>query len=289
MLFYRYGVKKQVMAKVKIKPGLPEQESEEKRLAGRKAWRAVAVLGIFILITSCFVLLFFLMRKAFFSENPHFKLSKLEIINGSYWKNKEKLLSARTGVYPGDNVFNINYFNLRKKIEQIPGIEKAEVVRILPDKLQIKIVERIPRAVLYSPGGTLVVDEKGVIIPRHESAVHGPLPVITQTPGSGMLRPGDKVDSLLPSIDLIMVTLRNYPDISIECIQPEGEESLKFYMRYRRGKGYWVIIPLKNRGLPYLLSALQTSIIQAHWKRLDVFSFNLLYDGQVALKIVQKP
>ncbi len=272
------------MANVKIKPGLPEQESEEKRLAGRKVWRAVAVLGIFCLITSCFILLFFLMRKAFFSENPHFKLSRLEIINGSYWKGKEKLLCYRTGIAPGDNVFNINYFKLRKKIEKIPGIEKAEVVRILPDKLQIRIVERIPRAVLYSPGGELVVDEKGVIIPRLESAIHGPLPVITQTPGSGVLRPGDKVDSLLPSIDLIMVTLRNYPDIAIECIQPGNEDSLKFYMRYRRGKGYWVIIPLKNRGLPYLLSALQTAIIHAHWKRLNVSSFNLLYDGRIVTK-----
>lgn len=272
-----------IMANVKIKPGLPEQESEEKRLARRKAWRAAAVLALFCLITGAFILLFFLMRKAFFSENPHFKLTRMEIINGSYWKGKEQLLGHRTGISPGDNIFSIDYFNLRKKIELIPGIEKAEVVRILPDKLQIKIVERIPRAILYSPGGELVIDEKGVIISRRESAIHGPLPVITRTPGVGALRPGDKVEALMPSINLIMVTLRNYPDIAIECIQPENEESLKFYMRYRRGKGYWVIIPIKNRGLPYLLSALQTAIINAHWKRLNVSSFNLLYDGRVVL------
>lgn len=271
------------MANVKIKPGLPQQESEEKRIASRKIWRAVAVMGFFCLITSVFILLFFLMRKAFFSENPHFRLKKMEIINGSFWKGKEKALSVRTGVSPGDNVFSINYFALRKKIEKIPGIEKAEVVRILPDKLQIRVVERIPRAVLYNPGGMLVVDEKGVVIPRYESAVHGTLPVITRVPGAGRLRPGDRVETLMPAIDLIMTTLRNYPDIAIECIQPESNESLKFYMRYRNGKGYWVIIPLRNRGLPYLLSALQTAIINAHWKQLKVSTFNLLYDGRVVL------
>ena len=37
-------------------------------------------------------------------------------------------------------------------------------------------------------------------------------------------------------------------------------------------------------GLPYLLSALQTAIIHAHWKRLNVSSFNLLYDGRIVTK-----
>ena len=272
------------MTSVKVKPGLPEQESEERRLAGRKIWRAAAVLGLFCLITAAFIFLFFLMRKAFFSENPHFRLKRMEIINGSYWKGKEKVLGFRTGVKPGTNVFNIDYPALRKEIEKIPGIEKAEVVRILPDKLQIKIAERIPRAVLYSPGGQLVVDEKGVVIPRQESAIHGSLPVITHIPGGGIVRPGDKVEILLPALNLIMTTLRNYPDIAIECIQPGKGKSLQFYMRYRGGKGYWVIIPVENRGLPYLLSALQTAIINAHWKQIKVSSFNLLYDGRIVTK-----
>ena len=271
------------MANIKIKPGRPEHESDEKRLARRKIWRTVALLGIFCLIIALFVLLCLLMRKAFFSNNPHFRLNKLEIVNGSYWEGKEKLLCARTGVAPGNNLFRVDYDSLRKKIESIPGIEKAEVIRILPDKLSIKVIERIPRAVLYSPAGHLVADEKGVIIPRRESAVHGHLPVITRIPGVPYLRPGDRVEELLPSLNLIMTTLRNYPDISIECIQPDSNESLKFFMRYRGGKGYWVIIPLENRGLPYLLSALQTAIINAHWKNLKGTTFNLLYDGQVVL------
>ena len=282
-ILYTEECEQQFMTNIKMKPGLREQESEEKRLARRKIWRAAALLGIFCLIISVFILLFFLMRKAFFSENPHFKLSRMEIINGSYWKGKEKLLSSRTGIAPGHNLFNLDFAALRKKIESIPGIEKAEVVRILPDKLEIKVVERIPRAVLYSPAGHLVVDEKGVVIPRKESAVHGALPVITRVPGVRYLRPGEKVDVLMPSINLIMTTLRNYPDIAIECIQPGNSESLKFYMRYRGGKGYWVTIPLSDRKLPYLLSALQTAIINAHWKQLKGNSINLLYEGQVVL------
>lgn len=271
------------MANVRIKPGLPEQESEEKRLFRRKMWRAAAVLGLFLLTAVLFILVLFCMRKAFFSANAHFKLKKLEIINGSYWKGKEKALCIKTGVFPGDNLFSIDYPRLRKRIELIPGIQKAEVIRILPDKLQIKVSERIPRAVLFNPGGQYVVDEQGVIIPRAESAVHGNLPVITTIPGRKSFRQGETIDSLLPSIDLIMMTLRNFPDIDIECVLPGDEEKLEFFMRYRGGKRYRVLIPLRNRGLPYLLSALQTAIINAHWQQRKVSGFNLLFDGRVIL------
>ena len=282
MLFYTQR-KTYKMAKVKIKPGLPEQRSEEQRLSRRKLWRALVVLLFFILMTAGVIFLFFSMRKAFFSHNRHFKLKKLEIINGSFWHGKEKSLSYRTGVYPGVNLFSVDYASFRKRIESISGIEKAEVVRILPDKLQVKITERIPRAVLFTPAGRFVVDEQAVVIPRAESAVHGTLPVITSVPGRRIVRQGETLETLRPAIELIMMTLRNFPDIDIECIMPGDSEGLTFFMRYRSGKRYHVTLPLNSKGLPYLLSALQTAIINIHWKQLNVSRINLLYDGRVVL------
>lgn len=269
------------MLKTKIKPGLPEQMSEEQRLARRKKWRALAVLILFLFVTTGLVFLLFSLRKAFFSGNSHFKLKQLEIINGSFWKGKEKTLCFRTGIYPGANLFNVDYVLLRKRIESIPGIEKAEVVRILPDKLQIKVVERIPRAVLFNPAGSYVVDEKGVVIPRSESAVHGTLPVITSIPGRRSFKFGERLESLQPSLELIMMTLRNFPDIDIECVMPGKGEELNFFMRYRSGKRYHVTLPLNSKSLPYLLSALQTAIINIHWKQLNYSRISLLYNGQV--------
>ena len=284
MLFYTQGkLFIQKMAKVKIKPGLPEQKSEEQRLARRKMWRALAVLVLFILAAALLVFLLFSMRKAFFSSNAHFKLKKIEIINGSFWQGKEKSLSYRTNLYPGVNLFNVDYPLFRKRVEAIPGIEKAEVVRILPDKLQIKVIERIPRAVLFNPTGKFVVDEKGVVIPRSESAVHGTLPVITSVPGKRIIRQGEKLEMLQPALDLIMMTLRNFPDIDIECIMPGMSDKLVFFMRYRSNKRYHVTLPLNGKELPYLLSALQTAIINIHWKQLNVTSINLLYNGRVVL------
>ncbi|MBR2873268.1 MAG: FtsQ-type POTRA domain-containing protein [Lentisphaeria bacterium] len=273
------------MSNSKVTPAFSEQTSEEQRLARRKKWRAFAVLLLFLFVTTGLVFLLFSLRKAFFNANAHFKLKQLEIINGSFWKGKEKALSSRAGIYPGVNLFNLNYVLLRKRIESIPGIEKAEVVRILPDKLQIKVVERIPRAVLFIPSGAYVVDENGIVIPRAESAVHGSLPVITTIPGRRSFKLGECLDTLQPSLELIMTVLRNFPDIDIECVMPGSKEELNFYMRYRSGKRYLVTLPLNNsKNLPYLLSALQTTIINIHWKQVNISHINLLYNGRVVLK-----
>ena len=283
MLFYESGRISVLMTDGKLKPGLTTQKSEGKRLARRNMWRAVAVLGVFCLVSAILILSIFWMRRTLFSANPHFKLKKLEIYNGTFWNGKENELSRRVNIAPGDNLFSINYKQLREDIEKIPGIEKSEVIRILPDKLQIRIAERIPRAILFSPAGRFVVDENAVVIPRGESAVHKNLPVITSIPGRKTFRQGEQLGSLKPSLDLIMMTLRNFPDISIFCVMPGNDEKLDFVMRYRGGKFYRVTIPLNNRGLPYLLSALQTAIINAHWKKLNVSGFNLLFDGRVVL------
>ena len=274
------------MTDSKLKPGLPEQESEEKRLARLKKWRAAALLVFFVLIAGALVFLTFFMRRALFTANSHFELRSLELLDGAYWKGpeKEQELCRRIGIAPGINLFALDYRQLRKRIEAIPCIEHGEVMRILPDRIRIKVSERIPRAVLFSPAGKFVVDENAVVIPAGECAAQGNLPVITSIPGRKTFRQGERLASLDPALELIMMTVRNFPDINIVCVMPSNEDKLDFYMRYRAGKVYRVTIPLRNRGLPSLLCVLQTAIIHAHHRQLNVSGFNLLFDGRVVLK-----
>ena len=273
------------MADSKLKPGLPAQESEEKRLARLKKWRAMALLVFFVLAAGAFLFSAFFMRRALFTANSHFGLRSLELLDGAYWKGpeKEQELCRRIGIVPGVNLFDLDYRQLRKRIEEIPCIEHGEIVRILPDRLRIKVAERIPRAFLFSPGGKFVVDENAVVIPVSECSPQRDLPVITSIPGRKTFRQGERLASLDPALELIMMAVRNFPDINIVCVMPSNEDKLDFFMRYRSEKLYRVTIPLRNRGLPYLLSALQTAIITAHWKRLNVSSFDLRFDGRVVL------
>lgn len=273
------------MTDSKLKPGLPAQESEEKRLARLKKWRATALLVFFVLAAGALVSSTFFMRRALFTSNSRFGLRSLELLDGAYWKGpeKEQELCRRIGIAPGVNLFDLDYRQLRKRLEEIPCIEQGEIMRILPDRLRIRVSERIPRAFLFSPGGKYVVDENAVVIPVSECSPQKDLPVITSIPGRKTFKQGERLASLDPSLELIMMTVRNFPDISIFAVEPIDNEKLVFGMRYRSGKPYRVTIPLRNRGLPYLLSALQTAIINAHWKRLNVSGFDLRFDGRVVL------
>ena len=108
----------------KLKPGLPERESEEKRLARLKKWRATALLVFFVLAAGALVSSTFFMRRALFTSNSRFGLRSLELLDGAYWKGpeKEQELCRRIGIAPGVNLFDLDYRQLRKRLEEIPCI-----------------------------------------------------------------------------------------------------------------------------------------------------------------------
>jgi cell division protein FtsQ len=66
---------------------------------------------------------------------------------------------ARTGVWRAD------LSALSVELGQLPGVRRAIVTRVLPDRLRVRITERVPLAVLRSSSGHLVwVDEEGVML-----------------------------------------------------------------------------------------------------------------------------
>jgi len=66
---------------------------------------------------------------------------------------------ARTGVWRAD------LSALSVELGRLPGVRRAIVTRVLPDRLRVRITERVPLAVLRSSSGHLVwVDEEGVML-----------------------------------------------------------------------------------------------------------------------------
>jgi len=66
---------------------------------------------------------------------------------------------ARTGVWRAD------LSALSIELGRLPGVRRAIVTRVLPDRLRVRITERAPLAVLRSSSGHLVwVDEEGVML-----------------------------------------------------------------------------------------------------------------------------
>ena len=206
------------------------------------------------------------------------------LFSGNDWQDKAPQLAARIGVHPGDNLFLLDPGELRRRLLAIPGVENSEVFRILPDTLRLRVIERVPRAVLSNPRSEWVVDETGAVIPRLESmSATVPLPVILGISTTGV-KAGMVLESLRPALELIMLTVRSFPDISIIAVNVRNPERLEFFMRFRGQKSCKVILPVRHQNFTYLLSALQSAIIYAERQGDTRGTFDLSFGRNVIIR-----
>lgn len=81
----------------------------------------------------------------------------------------------------GRNVFFIPLDERKQKLEEIPWVESATVMRFLPNHLRIDIRERVPVAFVQNGGHAELIDASGVFMemPKNSSAADWEFPVIT--------------------------------------------------------------------------------------------------------------
>lgn len=65
---------------------------------------------------------------------------------------------------------------IKARIERLPWIARAEVTRLLPGGLEIRVVERAPAAVWLVDGGEQLVDATGRVLGRQDAGGHPTLP-----------------------------------------------------------------------------------------------------------------
>jgi cell division protein FtsQ len=82
----------------------------------------------------------------------------------------------------GKNIFFIHLDDRRKQLEQIPWVEHATVMRILPDQIRVNIVERQPVAFVRQGQQVGLVDKEGVLLTMPAAMMaqhHYSFPVVT--------------------------------------------------------------------------------------------------------------
>jgi|KBSMisStandDraft_5_1062788.scaffolds.fasta_scaffold02430_10 cell division protein FtsQ len=82
----------------------------------------------------------------------------------------------------GRNIFFVPLKERRKQLEQIPWIEHATVMRLLPDQIRITVVERKPIAFVRQGSQVELIDANGVLLaepPSMMSQHHYSFPVVT--------------------------------------------------------------------------------------------------------------
>jgi cell division protein FtsQ len=119
----------------------------------------------------------------FFREDPRFRIASSSSIQfmGNTQVTRSELVSV-FGSDLGRNIFFVPLSQRRTALEQLPWVEHATVMRLLPDQLRISIVERIPVAFVRQGNTIGLVDAQGVLLPLPAGGIiskHYSFPVVT--------------------------------------------------------------------------------------------------------------
>jgi cell division protein FtsQ len=191
----------------------------------------------------------------FLDRDPRFRIDTSASIQtvGNSQLTREDLLSV-FGSDIGRNVFFIPLTTRRSELEQIPWVEHATVMRLLPNQLRVAVVERTPIAFVRVGDQVKLVDAAGVILsmpPAMMAARHFSFPIVTginpkdplsvRTPRMRLYQRfiadldsgGEKISSNLSEIDLSDPedVRASIPAGSADMLLHFGDE--KFLTRYR--------------------------------------------------------
>jgi cell division protein FtsQ len=105
-----------------------------------------------------------------------FAVARVEV-RGASRVSPEQVMAA-AAIPRGTNIFRLDTTNVIDRIEALPEVRRADVVRELPDRVVISVEERRPFTLVH--GGRLHwMDEEGRLLGASPSAVSSPLPVIS--------------------------------------------------------------------------------------------------------------
>jgi cell division protein FtsQ len=141
--------------------------------------RISAGAGLVLLAGLCFGALL-LVRDSVMHDPRFFIQSASSIeIQGNVHLTRDELLNI-FGEDVERNIFYVSLAQRRAELQQLPWVEHATVMRLLPNRLRVSIVERTPVAFVRQGSQIGLVDASGVLLdmPQHGDA-HYSFPVVT--------------------------------------------------------------------------------------------------------------
>jgi cell division protein FtsQ len=200
----------------------------------------------------------FLMARSYLLHDERFVIPSSSSIEfeGNAHVTRAQLL----GIFGGDverNIFTVSLEHRRAELEGLPWVAHAKVMRLLPNRMRISIVERTPVAFVRQGSHIGLVDANGVLLNMPvdaKSREHYSFPVVTGISASDPVSTraarmkiferftteldgsGEKISEELSEVDLANPedVQALIPDHSTEILVHFGEDN--FLERYRRCK-----------------------------------------------------
>jgi cell division protein FtsQ len=117
------------------------------------------------------------------TTNDHFRIRSSQAIevDGNSHLSRAQMLSV-FGEDVDQNIFRVPLEQRRAQLEQMPWVERATVMRLLPNRIRVHVTERVPVAFVRQGGNIGLVDASGVLLDIPPDAPGNPnysFPVVT--------------------------------------------------------------------------------------------------------------
>jgi cell division protein FtsQ len=154
----------------------------------RPWWRPASTLGRVLLLSATLALLAGFtvsayLLKTYLDRDSRFRIHGASDIDatGLAEVSRDQMLPV-FGEDIGRNIFFVPLSARRRQLEQIPWIEHATVMRLLPDRIRVAVVERQPVAFVRQGQEIGLIDAQGVLLEMPAAAMakqHYSFPVVT--------------------------------------------------------------------------------------------------------------
>ncbi len=159
------------------------------------------------------------------TTSPRFAVAEVEVQGAS--RVPEARILAAAAIAPGANLWTLDGRAVASRVEALPGIRRADVVRELPNRLRIVVEERRPFTLVHA-ARLHWMDEEGHVLGEERRAVVPGAPVISglteEELASMRSAPGPKARA---AVTLIRSLLRAGSSLAaeiseIDMSRPEG-------------------------------------------------------------------
>ncbi|HYT26522.1 MAG TPA: FtsQ-type POTRA domain-containing protein [Actinomycetota bacterium] len=166
------------------------------------------------------------------ASSPLFSLTSVRVAGTAALTPAEVLAASR--VRPGMPYLALDPGVIRRRVETLPRVARAEVHRVYPSSLRIAVVERPATAAIAAGGRWWQVAADGTVLEAASSRPAG-LPFVAHVPVPAGLRPGTKLPANGPLANALSALGGLSPQLArqVTGVEARSVDSLAFRLRDR--------------------------------------------------------
>lgn len=157
-----------------------EEEKVENKRTIKKIITYILLTGIFTTAMILFLL------------SPVFNITQIEVTNNN--KISEQTYISLSEIQIGENTFKILKSKVIQNIKKEPYVEKVQVIRQLPDKIELIIEERIPTYMIQYANSYVYINNQGYILQISEEKLDVPI-IKSITTSEEDIKLGERINS----------------------------------------------------------------------------------------------